>query len=250
MNYKNYPVEFWKQIENTVATLQQKNDQKLIAAFDADGTLWDADLGENFFQYQIAQNHMPLPEDPFQYYLNKKNINNDPRSAYVWLAQINQNKTLDQVREWATEAFKQIQPNPIFSEQRKLIDYFLKNNVEVYIVSASIKWAIEPGAHFLGLQNNNVIGVETEVIENRITDVPAYPVTYRSGKVEALLKKTNGIKPFFCSGNSSGDIELLESATHIRLAVSAASRDDKLFKTEKELLDIAIEKNWLHHRFI
>ncbi len=250
MNYKNFPSEFWQHIEKTIFDLQQKSNEPLIAAFDADGTLWDTDLGENFFQYQIDHQHVPLPPEPYQEYLDKKIINNDPRSAYVWLAQINNGKSLEQVRSWAEHAFSEILPPPIFSEQKKLIDLFLKNNVQIYIVTASVKWAVEPGAKALGLKNENVIGVETAVIDNVISDVAILPITYRQGKVDALLKVTNGIRPFFASGNSSGDIELLESATHVRLAVSAASRDDKLFKSEKELAEIAAEKKWFTHRFI
>lgn len=250
MNYKNYPIEFWTEIEETIFDLQQKNDHKLFAAFDADGTLWDIDLGENFFQYQIENKQVPLPEEPYQEYLNKKIINNDPRSAYVWLAQINAGKNIDQIRDWADSAFNSIEPKPIFSEQKKLIELFMKNNIEIYIVTASIKWAVEPGARALGLKNENVIGVETFIENNLVTDKPILPITYRQGKVDALLQKTKGIQPFFASGNSAGDIELLECATHIRLAVSAASRDDKLFKSEKELSDIAIKNRWLNHRFI
>lgn len=249
MNYKNYPEHYWQQIEKTIVELQKTNTQ-LIAAFDADGTLWDTDLGENFFEYQIEHKHVPLPPEPYQEYLNKKAINNDPRAAYVWLAQINAGKNISDVRNWADAAFDSIQPKPIFSEQKKLIDLFLNNNVEIFIVTASIKWAVEPGARALGLKNENVIGVETLIQNNIITADPVLPITYRQGKVDALLKITNGVKPFFASGNSSGDIELLESATHIKLAVSAASRDEKLFKTEKVLADIASSKNWLTHRFI
>lgn len=250
MNYKTYPVEFWQKIETTIAELKKKSDQTLVAAFDADGTLWDTDLGENFFNYQIEQQQVALPAEPFQVYLDKKAVNNDPRDAYVWLAQINKGQPLSQVRQWALDAFQSIRPQPIFSEQKKLIELFLRNNIDVYIVTASIKWAVEPGALAVGLSMDNVIGVETEVVNDIITDKAVLPITYRQGKVDALLNATNGRYPFFASGNSPGDIELLESATHLRLAVSAASRDEKLFKSESELTKIAIEKNWLNHRFI
>jgi phosphoserine phosphatase len=249
MNYKNYPAELWSTITKTIVE-QQQHGQKLIAAFDADGTLWDTDLGENFFQYQIEKKLVELPNDPYQAYLDKKALHGDPRAAYMWLAQINQGKSLQQIRSWADEAFVSIQPKPIFSEQRKLIDLFLKNNIEIFIVTASIKWAVEPGARAIGLTNESVIGVETALQNLIITDTPILPITYRNGKVEALLQKTQGRKPFFASGNSSGDIELLDCATHLRLAVSAASRDEKLFHSEKELMDIATKKNWLTHRFI
>ncbi|MFN3696107.1 MAG: HAD family hydrolase [Pseudobdellovibrio sp.] len=249
MNYKPYPPEFWNKIENTIIDLKKLNVD-LIAAFDADGTLWDVDLGENFFQYQIDQCHIPLPNNPFNHYLEMKKINNDPRNAYVWLAQINRNISLSQVRSWANEAFQAIQPKPIFSEQQKLIQIFRKHNIKIYIVTASIKWAVEPGAIALGLNYDNVIGVETVVQNDIITDVPVLPITYKQGKVDALLKQTNNIRPFFASGNTMGDFELLTSATHLQLAVSAASRDDKLFKTEFELQEKAKTLNWLNHRFI
>ena len=62
MNYQPYPENYWTQIEKNIAEL--KNSQKkLVAAFDADGTLWDADLGENFFQYQIDHKLVELPPD-------------------------------------------------------------------------------------------------------------------------------------------------------------------------------------------
>ena len=249
MNYIPFPKQYWTQIESTLHDLK-KTEQKIYAAFDADGTLWDTDLGENFFNYQIDQKHIPLPNAPFDHYIEMKKLNNDPRDAYVWLAQINKGLPLEQIRSWAQQAFDSIQPKPIFTEQQRLIDLLKSFNVQIYIVTASIKWAVEPGARALGLSNDNVIGVETLVSDGIITDTPVLPITYRQGKVEALLQKTLSQKPFLCSGNSSGDIELLQAATHLRLAVSAASRDDKLFKSEKELTDIAVANNWMHHRFI
>ena len=138
MNYKSFPSEYWSQIEKTIDELKQKK-LPLYAAFDADGTLWDTDLGENFFQYQIDQKLVPLPADPWAYYNDTKVINKDPRGAYAWLAQINNGVKLVQVREWAHAAFESIQPRPIFSEQQKLISLLHSRGVEVFIVTASIK---------------------------------------------------------------------------------------------------------------
>lgn len=249
MNYKSFPDEYWTQIKETVASLKNSN-APLVAAFDADGTLWDTDLGENFFQYQIDEKSVPLPDDPWKHYFDLKKINNDPRDAYVWLAQINAGRSLSAVRTWCQQAFDRIQPKPIFSEQKKLIEFLLSNSVQIYIVTASIKWAVEPGARALGLSEDNVIGVETRIENNIITSDKILPITYREGKVAALLKKTGNVKPFLSAGNTIGDYELLEASTHIKLAVSAASRDDRLFKGENDLQTMAIEKNWWRHRFI
>ena len=249
MNYKSFPSEYWQQIEATIVALKSEKSE-LIAAFDADGTLWDTDLGENFFQYQIDNRHIPLPPDPWNHYFEMKKIANDPRSAYVWLAQLNRGIQETELEKWAQQAFNKIVPKPIFAEQKKLIALFLKHSVRVYIVTASIKWAVVPGAIALGLTAEHVIGVETKVEGGSITDIPVLPITYRQGKVEALLLKTGNVKPFFCAGNTIGDLELLQSATHIRLAVSAAARDDKMFRSENELLTKAVENNWWSHRFI
>lgn len=249
MHYKPFPDAYWQKIESSLKEAKNQGIT-LYAAFDADGTLWDTDLGENFFQYQIDQKQIELPPDPWTHYLELKQVNNDPRSAYVWLAQINKSKSLQDVKKWAQEAFDQIQPNPIFSEQLKLIHWLKSQGVQIYIITASIKWAVEPGARALGLTEDNVLGVETEVHNGIVTDIPVHPITYRIGKTEALLKKTNRQRPFLCAGNTIGDLELLLSATHVQLAVSASSRDDRLFKAENELLQKAHEFSWLSHRFI
>ncbi len=250
MNYKKYPEQYWNEIQDTLKILKQNSSNSLIAAFDADGTLWDTDLGENFFQYQIDNKLVSLPDNPWQHYWDMKKVNNDPCPAYAWLAQINKGVPLQTLRQWAQKAFDQIQPKPIFSEQKKLIDLLKSNGIQVYIVTASITWAVEPGARELGLTDSDVIGIETSVENSLVTDTVLHPITYRQGKVDALLKRTQNKLPFLCSGNTIGDFELLNSSTHIRLAVSAASRDDKLFKSENELMIKAEEKNWWRHRFI
>ncbi len=249
MNYKAFPNEFWQNLEKTITELKAKNT-RLIAAFDADGTLWDVDLGENFFQYQIDLKQVPLPADPWNHYLEMKKINDDPRSAYAWLAQINEGKSVEQVREWAQAAFNSILPSPIFSEQKKLIEVLKSHGVKIYIVTASIKWAVEPGARALGLSNEDVIGVETVVNDKIISKEAVLPITYRQGKVTALWQATKNQPHFLAVGNSIGDFELLEKASHIRLAVSAASRDDKLFRSESALSNKANELGWWNHRFI
>lgn len=249
MNYKKYSQSTWDLITQTLKR-KKASGEKLLAVFDADGTLWDCDLGENFFQYQIDHKQVPLPENPFQHYLDLKKINNDPRSAYVWLAQINKGVALTQVRQWADQAFLSIQPNPIFEEQKKLIQILKNEGVQIFIVTASIKWAVEPGARTLGLANENVIGVETEIHNGVVSDTPVFPITYRNGKVEGLKKYIQDQRPFLGSGNSIGDFELLNFCTDIQLVVSAASIDDRLYKSEKELHLEAKKKNWIIHRFI
>lgn len=248
MKYKSYPETFWKQLNETLTELK-KNQSPLVAVFDADGTLWDTDLGENLFHYTIDNRLVELPPNPWDHYLELKKKNSDPRDAYLWLAQIYNGQTLEQVRTWSDEALKSLQPFPIFDEQRKLIEILKNNHVLIKIITASITWAVEPGARALGLENSAVIGVETHVKNGIITDQRNGVITYRAGKVDGYKQK-NATIPFLASGNSEGDVELLEFSSHLKLAVSAANREDRLYKSEFQLQQIAKEKNWHFHRFI
>ncbi|RYZ89118.1 MAG: haloacid dehalogenase, partial [Proteobacteria bacterium] len=201
MKYKDYSKETWEQI-GTALDFALAKDAEPVAAFDADGTLWDLDLGETFFHYQIDNKLVPLPPDAWEYYQQLKKKNDDPSEAYLWLAQINKGQTLEQVRQWASLAVAEQKPVPVFEEQRKLIQMFRDKGVRVYIVTASVKWAVEPGALLLGLTADDVIGIETTVEDGIVTETQKGLITYHMGKVEALLERTNGKKPFFASGNT------------------------------------------------
>jgi len=247
MKYKAYSKEIWDRIHIALDYALAK-DSEPVAAFDADGTLWDTDLGEGFFQHQIDHKLVTLPTDPWTHYedLKKK----DPTEAYLWLAQINQGQKLENVQQWAEHAVKEQSPIPVFDEQKKIIDLFLSKGVKIYIITASIKWAVEPGAKLLGLDPKCVLGVETQVENGVVTANQKGIITYQMGKIEALLEHTDGKKPFFAAGNTMGDFQLLNSASDLALAVSAANQDDRIFKTENDLQNIATQKAWIHHRFI
>jgi phosphoserine phosphatase len=247
MKYKDYSQAIWSRVNITLDKILHL-DPEPIAAFDADGTLWDTDLGETFFHYQIDNKLVELPPDPWKFYQTKKA--NNPQEAYLWLAQICKGKNIREVRTWASEAIQKASPIPVFDEQQKLVELFLNRGVKVYIITASVKWAVEPGARLLGLSDENVIGVETSLENENVTDLQKGIITYRQGKVDALLAKTGGKQPFFASGNTMGDYQLLQSATHLSVAVSAASEKDAQYLTESELLQKAQLNDWISHRFI
>jgi phosphoserine phosphatase len=248
MNYKSFSPSFWEHLSKCLDQELAVNKNP-VAAFDADGTLWDTDLGEAFFKWQIKNSGLPdLPADPWKHYRDMK-ASGDPRPAYLWLAQINQGQKFSDVQNWANRCVEQMQPLPIFEDQKKLIELFLKNNVQIYIVTASVKWAVEPGARFLGLQDSNVLGVATTVENGIVTYKNSGEITYREGKLIALLNQTKGVKPFFASGNSPGDSSLLGAATRLSLVVGATKPGHELFLSEEKLREEGRSKNWWVHKF-
>ncbi len=231
-----------------IAKTANSGQQPLVAAFDADGTLWDTDIGEAFFDYQIHHCDLKgLPTDPWKYYLDTKK--NDHIKAYVWLAQISEGHSLTQVRQWAKEAVMKRAHFPAFTSQKKLITELRGLGIEIYVVTASVKWAVEPAAELLGIDQNHVLGITTKVVNGIISSEPVLPITWRAGKAEALLAATGGVRPVFCAGNTYGDIALLESSSHLRLAVSTQIEANSLFEEERRLKEVAFQNGWLMHGF-
>ncbi|MGE3387759.1 MAG: HAD family hydrolase [Bdellovibrionales bacterium] len=223
---------------------------RAIAAFDADGTLWNTDLGEALFDFQVRNKLLSgLPPDPWGHYQNLK-VQVSHEVAYLWLAQINKGLPLKQVQEWAHKAVAEMAPVPVFKEVRALIDELHAMNVEVYIVTASIKWAVEPGAPLLGISPENVIGIRTRVVDGLVTDKQEGPITYKQGKVTGLLEATGGEKPFFCAGNTEGDLPLLESATDLRLVIAGSPENDRNYATERKMLAIAQDRGWYAQNYL
>lgn len=240
--------------EETLQSIITDIDQALdkgatpIAAFDADGTLWDTDIGENFFEYQIEQNLLTnLPEDPFTHYTNL--YQNSTPDALKWLATVNAGQKLEDVKTWASDALRQAGTLPLFPAQQEIVEHLQKKGVEIYIVTASMKWAVEPAARYYNIDADHVLGITALIDNGTITDSPGPELTWREGKMETLLKYTNNKKPFFSSGNSEGDISLLEHATHIRLVHAASDPDSDLFETEQKMVKVAKENNWHFHSY-
>lgn len=252
MKYKNWSDLIWQNLKSALKEEKASvSGGPPIAAFDADGTLWHTDLGENFFRYQIAHSGLKdLPPDPWEHY-SKWKSSGDPRPAYLWLAQINKGRKFSEVQAWAKQAVETLTPLPVFEEQRKWIEILLNEGVEVFVVTASVKWAVEPAAKRLGIDEKHVLGVETAVDNGVVTDRAHGFMTYREGKPSALLKVTGGRRPFFASGNTGGDTALLESATRVRLAVrtNPSIQSDELIASEGSLFKEATQKGWLTHEF-
>lgn len=228
------------------ASLQRrvKQNTPLFAAFDADGTLWDTDGGENFFQYQVENQVCDLPNNPMNYYKELKKLNADPRTAYMWLAQICSGYPIQVVRAWADQALSRYSSVPIFRGSFELIDLLHKYHVNIFVITASTTWAIEPMAALLKIPRKNVLGFETEIADSIVTLNPIFRSPYKEGKATAFLAASKGAKPFLCAGNTLGDLELINLSEEFRIVIHGANPQSELGQKELELVTHAQKKNW------
>ncbi len=250
-NYSDFPKDVWAKIHRSIDEAHDKNLPK-IAAFDADGTLWDNDAGNAFFNYEIENKLLDLPQDPWKFVYSLKD--KKATDAFLWLAQIHKGLHIDTVKSWAKKACEQ-QQMEYFPAIKNLIDLLKKNSFEIYVVTASVKWAVEPCVERLGIPAENVLGFQTEIHDGIVTDKQAGYSTYREGKAEALLAHTHGKKPILSCGNTMGDFWLLDLASHIPLAVRSISdtikfQDKDINNQELKLYEEALKKGWITHNFV
>lgn len=236
-----------KTILNKVDLHLKNSNGPHIAAFDADGTLWSNDVGENFFQYQIDTCCLPelIAIDAWKHYLLLKK--QSPPSAYLWLAQICHEQTLPTVESWALKAAEKYPPL-LFQQQKLLITELQKRHILIFVVSASVQWAVAGALKYVGLDNITALGVKTKIINTVITREQDGFITWRKGKHDELIKATHGIRPMLSCGNSLGDQHLIEMSQNIKIAVQSQKANSKhvsLYQDEQDLLKLAQQNNWL-----
>lgn len=238
-----------------VTTVLEKVDSYLknhpgphFAAFDADGTLWANDVGENFFQYQIDHCRIPALKkvgDPWKHYLALKKEH--PPTAYLWLAEICNGYPIGHVEQWAIKA-AEMYPPKVYAEQKEIIAGLQSRGVKVYVVSASVEWSVVGALKVAGFTNIKALGVKTKVIGRNVSDEPTAHVTWREGKRKAFLADTANKFPMLSCGNTMGDLHLLEMSQGIKIAVQSQA-DGKhhasLYEDEQNLYKLAKINNWM-----
>ncbi|CAN5597761.1 hypothetical protein BH10BDE1_BH10BDE1_31730 [soil metagenome] len=250
----------WSDIDACLARARSSNAtaERPVAVFDADHTLWDQDAGETFFQWQLDNcEFQNLPEDPWAHYRNWKK--RDPHGAYAWLAQISAGTELAKVRAWAQDCYDSNRPWPVFRSIQDLFRKLQAAEFDIFIVTASVKWAVEPAAlDLLGVPHENILGIETETPTDAngtriVSDIVKSPITYRQGKADALLKASGGRKPILSAGNTLGDIALLDIARDFKLMIQSQSpllsQNAGLLAEEKKLRDHGRPLGWRLHAF-
>lgn len=227
--------------------------QRKIAVFDADGTLWRGDVGEDFFKFQIEKQWLRKKiENPLKAYFDEVE-KGDPVKAYGWLAQWNAGASEEDMRRWSHEFFHEKYSKAIFEPMRLLTHSMMNAGFEVWIVSASPYWAVMEGAKGFGVQPDRIIAVKTKTEKGILTDELAYPVPYRHMKME-LVNKIIGDPPLFAAGNTFWDKELLSMATEMTLSINSEDQDGPNYKAEQDLRQLADSMagktpQWLTQRF-
>jgi phosphoserine phosphatase len=200
---------------------------RCVATFDADCTLWDADMGEAYARWLLAGGLLPKVEPARDVYGEyEERLKTKGRvDAYSFIVEVMEGLPESDVVLWARQ-LAAAWPNyrPLM---RELVRFLSGAGVEVWIVSASNRWAVQAAAEHMDVLPERVLAVESEVEAGVLTSRMILPVTCEGGKVEAIRQRM-GVVPVLACGDSFGDREMLEHAKRA-IAVGLMSSPDTEF---------------------
>ena len=221
----------------------QEGDLPKLACFDADGTLWNEDLGEALFRWLAAGRALPAlgpKPDPFEVWNEyESRVARNRAEGYGWAVQCMAGLPVSEVERWCGQlAYAWPTYRPAMVE---LIKGLRGAGYDVWLVSASNAWVIEASAPFVGAEREHVLGMRVEVEAGVLTDRLVRPLTCNQGKVDAIVQRL-GRTPDLAVGDSLGDLEMLASA-------KAGLVVGRLDKPHAELPKLAPSRGWPVHLF-
>ena len=225
-------------IKSIKKAVSKRPENKDIAVFDADGTLWAEDINHILLNYQIQQNKTHFKELLSDFY--QKNHRKKLCSSFV---KKQAGLPLCEFRSQSRSALSQ-NPLHVFGFQRLLLKELKRQNMKIVIISASIQWLLEEAVQIYDLPVDQVLGVQTELSASEVlSDRILKPSSYEN-KAEVFLKNYSPGSCFLSAGNTKSDIPLLEMSD-LSFVVHSAASDNVIFQKEMEMKALAAQKKWL-----
>ena len=184
-----------------------------VAAFDCDGTLWDADSGMEFFYWLIERGLIDEPTSSWALprYDDYKAGKVDEQTMCGEMVQICRGLCVADIREAARAFFlEKIEPL-IFPEMLALTRALHAQGCELWAISSSNQWLIEVESAPFGFSADHVLSAacaeENGLATDRLLRVP-------TGPDKAAILRQHLRSPLDAAfGNSRHDVHMLELAT-------------------------------------
>lgn len=216
--------------------------ERKVAVFDGDGTVLGQTphyLADECLYQMAAQNPDKKPQ-VIKEMIKQSNVSLPYVQNRIFFFE---GDSLEDIRDAGVKCFNKDYSNKIFEPMRDLIKILKKNDFEVWIVTASPEALYQK---FLSIQFNipitNIIGVKSVIHGSKITNRIIQPVPQDHGKKEAIESFVQA-RPLLVGGNSRGDKEMIEYASHLKLIVNP---DEHVAPDQDmSIADYAKKNGWL-----
>jgi len=185
-----------------------------VATFDCDGTLWDGDAGEGFFDWELGQGF--LSAEILQWarprYTEYKAGKVSEEDMCGEMVTMHRGLGEEEVQRAAQRYFDEHTLSQIFPEMRDLVRRLQEQGSDVWAVSSTNEWVIRAAMRHFGIANEKILAAAVEIKAGRITD-RLIRIPTGEGKPRAI-RSAVGRNPDAAFGNSRWDSEMLRIALH------------------------------------
>ena len=216
-------------------------DQSLIAALDADGTLWSPDVAELLWRRLTRAGALqragiapiaralreaggsPRREASADYEqlaaMHRAGRVRRETMVRVMLAGLAGMREEDLYEHAAEMVFAHDELRALGEgKARRMVDDLRGVGFRVIVVSGSPRWAVEVAVRPLGIEPQDVIAGQVAVVEGTLTDGILEPLPWGGGKVQSILRRFGAV-PRVSMGNGLSDLPMLEATCDLRILV-------------------------------
>jgi phosphatidylglycerophosphatase C len=236
------------ELSRKLEKLLQGSEERIVA-FDADGTLWQDDVGTLTFDYALARAELhPAALPGLQATLSGLGQTGarftDSSEAAREIDRLHRagrlgEKQMAELQVWSyaghTEhSARALAERALASQDRdqvrhrgvaRLLHLARDLGAEVWVVSASPRWVVELAVQCLGVDGSQVIGGQARIQNGQLTAELAAPLPYGPEKLRALRSAHPTARLAAAFGDSSFDLDLLGGA---ELAVGIGKKESLL----------------------
>ncbi|MEZ0228088.1 MAG: HAD family hydrolase [Planctomycetota bacterium] len=218
-------------------------DAARLVAFDADHTLWHADVGDLAWHVALAAGSFkPAAREAMAVELRlaggtpSGDVHADARSLYALYKEDRVTEmsivramtvcyagwTEDEVRALGARLKREVLGAALYEGVVEIAQGLKDRGFRVVVVSGSPTWLVAEGVRgVLPLDpEKDVFGAEVLVAKGVLGATMREPITFFEGKVDALVQRIPGQRPSFAFGDSKGDLLLLHHAGRLAFAVN------------------------------
>lgn len=204
-----------------------------LAVFDCDGTLWDADSGEQFFYWELDHSLIPSDVEHWarQRYAEYREGRVGEEEMCGEMVTIHRGIPCQLLVREAAEFYDERIARKIFPEMLELTRRLLASGCEMWAISSTNEWVVRAGVERFGIAPERVIAAcvatENGCATDRLLQVPT-----GERKAEAIRERLPRL-PDAVFGNSMHDFHMMELATRA-FAINP----------NPDLESVALERGW------
>ncbi len=212
-------------VQQLIEGLVREGGRGRPIVFDADGTLWRGDVGEDLLRL-LGQRRLLGSRSDGAYARYEALLEQSHAAAYAFAVEVLEGFDEGELQRVCDAFFADRYSGRIFRFVRPLLAQLTQAGFVPWICSASPWWAVLPGARLLGIEAGHVIGVSCDVTQGRLSGRVRLPVTCGPGKVVALERR--GVASALSVGNGDLDVDMLRAAARAVVVATPEGPDNAL----------------------